>query len=406
MILRSKENNKIDGYLFASYSQKKLHCLSKTYEELAGLYRNIPQEDFVCEDRRDMLYRRQLNETKQVFANHLDEISEAFAEVADTVVHASVPVQHKRRALIQYLKKQGIIVKEMLFLEGGNGIAPEDAFRNRISIEARMIGRRTLPVSVLCGLLSVFFARRLMPSLDSATLVGRNYDTFIFEDEPRFCVMSAVSRAVKENEKISGDNFSFEEYNQNQAIMMVADGMGSGEQACRDSRSVIEFMEKFLEAGFRKEKAFAMVNSAIASQTQCCNMTTLDVCAINLLNGDAEFLKAGAAPSYRKRGNRVEEISVDTLPLGSIDELCPLVQTIKLMDSDMLILLSDGVTDALEGVGGRRLPEIISGMDTANPKELSNQLLQYAINCQGGHIMDDMTVLVCSIRYNHRSYGE
>lgn len=403
MILKLKESNKIDRYLLTEYSQKKLHCLAETYEELARLYRSIPQEAFAGENRKDMLYRRQLQETKQVFANHLDEISGAFAEVADTVVHASIPVQHKRRALIQCLKRQGVLVKELLFLEGGSGILPEDGFRNRISIEARAIGRRTMPVSTLCGLLSVFFERRLIPSLDSATLLDRNFDVFIFEDEPRFSVMSAVSRAVKENEKISGDNFSFEEYNQNQVIMMIADGMGSGEQACRDSQSVIEFMEKFLEAGFRKEKAFAMVNSAIASQTQCCNMTTLDVCSINLLSGDAELLKAGAAPSYRKRGGAVEEISVDTLPLGSIDELCPMMQTVKLADSDMMIMLSDGVADALEGAGGRRLRDIIARFDTVNPKEMTNHLLQCAINCQGGHIMDDMTVLACSVRYNSRS---
>lgn len=396
-MLKSKENNKIDGYLFNGYSKRKLHCLSETYEELAKMYRDIPQEEPVSDSRRDLLYRKQLRETKEVFANHLDEISGAFAEVADTVMHVSLPMEHKRRELFQYLRKQGIIVKEMMFLEGGSSIATGDAFRNRISIEARTSGRRTLPVEELCGLLSVFFDRRLIPSLDSAMLLSRNFDIFIFEDEPRFTVMSAISRAVKEGEKISGDNFSLEEYNQNQVIMMVADGMGSGEQACRDSQSVIEFMEKFLEAGFPKEKAFSMVNGAIASQTQCCNMTTLDICEVNLLSGDAEFLKAGAAPSYLKRGRRVDEISADTLPLGSIEELCPMVQVVKLMDSDMLIMLSDGVADAFENVGPKRLLDIISRIDTVNPKELSDYLLQYAINCQGGHIIDDMTVLVCAV---------
>ena len=89
---------------------------------------------------------------------------------------------------------------------------------------------------------------------------------------------------------------------------MLADGMGSGEQACRDSQAVIEFMERFLEAGFRKEKAFTMVNGAIAAQNGCCNLTTLDVCALNLLTGEAEFVKAGAAASYIKRGTWVEPI--------------------------------------------------------------------------------------------------
>ena len=113
---RTLEN--IEGYLFPEYSKRKLHCLSKTYEELARMYRDIPQEQTVIQHRSDVLYRNQIIESKMIFARHLEEISGAVEEVADTVMHVSVPVEHKRKALIQYLKKQGIIVKEMVFLEG------------------------------------------------------------------------------------------------------------------------------------------------------------------------------------------------------------------------------------------------------------------------------------------------
>ena len=67
----------VEGYLFNGYSKRKLYCLSETYEELARLYRDIPQAEKICADRRDMLYRQQIRETKEVFANHLDEISSA-----------------------------------------------------------------------------------------------------------------------------------------------------------------------------------------------------------------------------------------------------------------------------------------------------------------------------------------
>lgn len=392
----------LEGYLFNGYSKRKLYCLSETYEELARLYRDIPGGNRICDDRKDMLYQKQLQETKEVFANHLDEISGAFADVADTVVHVSMPLEHKRKALIQYLKKQGIVVRELIFIEGGGAgdyEASEDGRRgNKISIEARTTGRHTISSSVLGELLSEFFGRRLVLSGESAFAIGRSYDTFIFEDEPRYAVLSAVSRAVREDEKISGDNFSLEEYNQSQVIMMLADGMGSGEQACRDSQAVIEFMERFLEAGFQKEKAFTMVNGAIASQNGCCNLTTLDVCAVNLLTGDAEFIKAGAAASFIKRGRRVDEIAADTLPLGSMEELSPMIQSVRLADTDMLIMVSDGISDAIETEGANRLKDIIARNTTSNPKELADYILQYAINCQGGRIRDDMTVLICSIK--------
>ena len=401
---REAENRSgiIQGYLFNGYSKRKLYCLSETYEELARLYRGIPQMDKNCVDRKDVLYRKQLQETKEVFANHLDEISNAFADVADTVVHVSMPMEHKRKAVIHHLKRQGIIVRELVFIEGGAAgnyeCAPDGRFGNRVSIEARAVGRHTVSASVLGEFLSSFFGRKLVPSAESALVIGRGYNTFIYEDEPRYTVLSAVSRAVKEDEKISGDNFSLEEYNQSQVVVMLADGMGSGELACRDSQAVIEFMERFLEAGFQKEKAFSMVNGAIAAQNGCCNLTTLDICAMNLLTGEAEFVKAGAAASYIKRGNWVDEVAADTLPLGSIDELSPITQSVRLADTDMLIMISDGISDAVESETEGRLQEIISRSPIQNPKEMAVYLLRYAISSQVGRIRDDMTVLACCVR--------
>lgn len=390
----SKTLENIEGYLFPEYSKRKLHVLSETYGELAKLYSNIPEEQRerqTYQDRREYLNQRQVVESKQIFARHLKDISGALDEVSETVMHVSVPVEHKRKALITYLRKQGIQVKEMVFLEGAQG-------KRKISITARLIGRHSYCVEEFAGLLSAFFGRRLVPSTESAYTMTKNFDIFMVEDEPNFMIVSAMSRAVKEDEKISGDNYSVEECGDGAIVLMIADGMGSGENACKDSQSVIEFMEKFLDAGFQKEKAFSMINAAIAAQTQCCNLTTLDLCMLDLHSGEAEFLKAGAASSFRKRGNIVEEITSDMLPLGSLTELSPMTQTISLMDGDMLIMMSDGVTDCYEDEkGNSRLRDIIARYDTVNPRELSDYLLQYAISCQSGRIRDDMTILVAGV---------
>lgn len=387
----SKTLENIEGYLFPEYSKRKLHVLSETYGELARLYGDIPEQQSTYEDRKDYLYQRQVVESKQMFAQHLKDISGALGEVSETVMHVSLPVEHKRKALISYLRKQGIQVREMVFLEGPQG-------KRKISITARLSRRNQYSVEELAGMLSVFFDRRLIPSPESTFAMTRSFESFMVEDEPHFMIMSAMSRAVKENEKISGDNYSVEECQDGNIVLMIADGMGSGESACKDSQSVIEFMEKFLDAGFQKEKAFSMINAAIAAQTQCCNLTTLDLCMLDLHTGEAEFLKAGAASSFRKRGNVVEEIASDMLPLGSLMELSPMTQTFSLMDGDMIIMMSDGVTDCFEDEQGNScLQSIIAKSNIINPRELSDYLLQYAINCQGGRIRDDMTILVAGV---------
>ena len=152
-----------------------------------------------------------------------------------------------------------------------------------------------------------------------------------------------------------------------------------------------------MKQGFAR-KSIYYGNGAIASQNGCRNLTTLDICAINLITGDAEFIKAGAAASFIRRGRKVEEISSDTLPLGSMEELSPVTQGVKLVDGDMIIMMSDGITDVIGNGDTSKLKEILLRINTRNPKELSDVLLQYAINCQGGRIRDDMTILVCSIQ--------
>jgi stage II sporulation protein E len=394
MKIKSTKTNILEGNLLGGYSRNKLYCLSRTYEELARLYRCTKEQETIGYDRKDLFYLKQLIDTREVFADQLDNVSEAFADVADTVVKLSAPLEHKRKALIGYLKKQGIMVREIVFLEGEN---QGDATGNKITLEARTLGRGNVSSSVLGTLLSAFFGRSLVPSIGSASFLYRGYDIFIYEDGPKFSIISSVSRAVKENEKISGDNFSLEEYNQSQAVLMISDGMGSGERANHDSQMVIEFMEKFIEAGFNREKAFSMVSSAVVSQNEEFGLTTLDVCSINLMNGELDFIKAGAAPSFVKRGRKVDKITSDTLPLGSKERINPITQTTRITDNDMLIMVSDGIIDAIESEGIIGVEELIGRCNAQIPHELSDTILRYAISCQGGRIRDDMTVLAVRI---------
>ena len=146
----SKLEEKKEEYLFPEYSKRKLRVLSKTYGELAKLYGDIPKEVCTCPDRKDFLYQKQVVESKQIFAQHLKDISGALDEVSQTVMCVSGLVEHKRKAVIAYLRKHGIQIKEIVFLEGGHG-------KRKMNITARLIGRHTYSAEEFAGLLSVFF---------------------------------------------------------------------------------------------------------------------------------------------------------------------------------------------------------------------------------------------------------
>lgn len=211
-------------------------------------------------------------------------------------------------------------------------------------------------------------------------------------------MLTGFAKAVKEGEKVSGDNYSFYEEDTGKLVAILSDGMGSGETACRNSGRVIEMMERLLEAGFGKGSAVQMINGALAATGQEQNMSTLDACSMDLYSGECEFVKVGAACTYIKRGRLVDRLSAQNLPLGVFQQIEPEIMSRMLQNGDYVIMLSDGILDALsQGLGEEVLPEIIGRMEYTNPNEIANQILAYAIKQSKGQIRDDMTVLVIGI---------
>ena len=87
----------------------------------------------------------------------------------------------------------------------------------------------------VAGYLSVLVSRHLQPIAGMPFFIGQEEITLYLEEEARFSVLSGYAKAVKETEKVSGDNYSFFETNNGYYMAILSDGMGSGEKACADS---------------------------------------------------------------------------------------------------------------------------------------------------------------------------
>ena len=147
--------------------------------------------------------------------------------------------------------------------------------------------------------------------------------------------------------------------------------------------------------------AAQMLNSMISTEEEEVHMATLDVCRINLKNGECSFVKAGAASAFIKRGNLVEKIRTDSLPLGLMAGEEERETTRQLRHGDLVILVSDGVVQDMPGGEGEFfLAQQIEKLSAASPVELANSLLRYTIGQCQGKIRDDMTVLVAGIWEN------
>lgn len=345
-------------------------------------------------DRQEYLWKRRLVENRDLMAGHLMEMAQIMTRIAEESYRFIHMSERKVKQLAHALREENILLKEVYLLEKENG-------HKEINLVMRAGKNANPAVEEVGNLLSVLLNLRLVPAGISSIFVGKEWTGYQYIEEPKFHVLTGVAKAVKETENISGDNYSFMEVREGVLTTVLSDGMGSGEKACKDSELIIDFMEKFLEAGFAKETAVQMINGALIAGGENQNMSTLDICQLDLYTGICEFIKIGSAPSYVKRENLVEQISARNFPLGVFYEIDMETVRRRLMDGDYIIMLSDGILDALsQGIGEEMLPEMLGKITLKNPAEMANHILNFCLHQSRGRVRDDMTVMVVGIWEN------
>ena len=382
--------------ILPEYGRRKLLTYADSIRELAESFRetenNREKTDIALEsDRRDYIWQKRLNENKDLMVAHLQEMAQIMTQLAEES-RRCIPMGERRFKQVSHaLREVEIQLKNLYLIENESG-------RMEVTLTMRNIKKNNLSSEEIGDLLSVLLNMRLVGAQDNAFFVGTDWETFYYVEEAKFHVLTGVAKATKETEKISGDNYAFFETNMGNLTVVLSDGMGSGEKANNDSTMVVELMQKFLEAGFQMEIAIQMINSALLAGGQNSNISTLDLCSMDLYSGECHFVKVGSASSYIKRQHLVDRISSGNLPMGVFKK--PDIEAVgrTLMDGDYIVMVSDGILDALsQGIGEDMLSELIGNTNLENPGEMANAILNFCIHQSRGRVRDDMTVLVIGI---------
>lgn len=380
--------------ILPDYGRRRLMNCADSISELADTFQETEKEQQIpeqTEDRNEYIWQKKLSENKSLMAGHLREMAQIMKQVAEESRRCEPMSERRFRQITHALKEVGIRVKNLYLIENEQG-------KMEVSVTMRNVKKETLSSEEVGDLLSVLLNIRLSVAGDNPFFVGADWQTFYYMEEAVYHVLTGVATAVKETERISGDNYAFFEAGAGNTTCVLSDGMGSGEKACRDSTMVVELMQRFLEAGFQAETAVKMINSVLLSGEENRNMSTLDLCSVDLYTGECRFVKVGSACSYIKRQHLVDRISAGNLPMGIFQKPDMEIVGRTLMDGDYVILFSDGIPDALsQGIGEEMLAEVIGSCHLVNPSEIAGHILNFCIHQCKGHIRDDMTVLVIGI---------
>lgn len=299
--------------------------------------------------------------------------------------------EHLEKRIKSQLRRVGIKLLSSVFFVTRQG-------RYEIHLTIKAAKGQCVASREVAEILSLAVGRRMILQQGERPVIGEEYCTIVCMEGPKFHTLQGVARIGKGCSKISGDTFSMTELPSGRQGVVLSDGMGSGESAFRESAMVVEMMEELLGAGFPVDTAVKMINTALVIGREEVRFSTVDVCEFDLYQGICEFVKAGASTTFIKYGNRVERLSSATLPIGVLADVEIDTMKRELSSGDFVIMITDGVMDALPpGEQEVLMTAFVEGAVMNNPKELAHHILGQVLEWTGEAPMDDMTVIVIGI---------
>jgi len=345
----------------------------------------------------NMNWQNQIAESRQLVAEQLLSVSEIIDGLTGEIKERETLKDYLSEKIVTQFAKKNIEVRDVIVLENAYGkfsvslerkscLGALNCFREASAIVSGCIGRRMSIDKKACKMMGT--------SLSNCSLS--------FVQEPRFNIISGAAYAKKDGSPHSGDCHSVMEIKANQIILALSDGMGSGQKAKAESEAAMGLLEDFLEAGFSRELALKLINSVLVLKDGSEYSSTMDICAIDLHTGAAEFVKVGAAATFVKRGGSVAQIVSESLPMGILNEIDAEVCKKTVKNGDIIIMVTDGVYDSGNAerateIGRNWVALALEEFDSRDPEDIADYLIGLAIRREDGQVKDDMTVLCARV---------
>lgn len=241
--------------------------------------------------------------------------------------------------------------------------------------------------------------KKFCPAYDCRSVISAGPGAVHFIEKQNFKVLYGLARRNREGESCSGDSFSAAMLGEDRMLLCLSDGMGTGKKAGMESEMAVDLLEQLLENGFSLTAAISMINNILLNCRSRQAPTTLDICVLDLYSGICRFAKMGAAAGYLKRGTSVSAIRGQAVPLGIIswdDMDGNMAPEEQLQSGDMLIMMTDGVSEKAGLAADEILKGLISDCTIRNAEEMAGWLMDQLLMLDD-NIQDDMTILVAGV---------
>ena len=340
----------------------------------------------------DYEWSTKFSENRRLIANQIRSISKSIESLSLDLENNIMLDLEKEKSIYDNLQRYGVDVEKVNYITKSN---------NEFEIEVEKV---TCANGMMCEEKIKSALTDIVGEDLSARKVGCNSigdkckATFV--KAQKFKAMTEVSAMSRDGHILCGDNYTFMEINDGKYMMAISDGMGKGKKAYEESSATIDILEKMIDAKIEDEIVIDTINNMLMLKSSDEMFSTLDLGLVDLRRGSLDTIKMGACSTYIKRSNGdIDLISSSSLPVGILSDVKLDRKNAKVNDGDFVIMVSDGIVDSgrNKDLGDNWMLYFLDSVKSTNPKNISNMILDRALELQPNQIEDDMTVLVTKI---------
>ena len=346
--------------------------------------------------KMNFIWKKKLDESKKNVSSQLKGVSEAISKMANDIDKKEEEFVELKQEIIKLLEQKEIEIKSLEIKQKSSGRFIVDVYTDicenpdgtecdikKISkIISKVLNQKMIIQKQECGL-------RLNKDICKFTYIG----------DDKYSLQIGVAKSTKSGSPVSGDSSLQVKLDDGKYLLALSDGMGSGPEAMKSSKIAIKMLERLLTAGFEKDVSLKLINSTLSANTEEDMYATLDIEILDLYNGNMEFIKNSACPTYVKRGRNVQLLKSMSLPTGILNDVDLVVYDYDLREGDILVMCTDGVIDSNKEYLNKQLwlKYLLEDIETSDAQQIADIIIGEAIDNDFGNQKDDMTVLVAKI---------
>ena len=344
------------------------------------------------------IWKKKLDENKKAVSSQLEEVSKAIGALANEIQKEDEDPFTKEKEQIKVLLQEKEIELQNI------SIKKEQSGRIKVTLytdTCENVEKPTCDVKKMGRILSkVFNENMVLQKQECGLRLKNSICTYTYLSEYKKALQIGIEKTTKSDSNISGDTLLQTKLEDGKYLIALSDGMGSGKEARKASKTAITMLERLLSSGFDKDSSLRLINSTLNAIGEEDMYATLDIAVLDLYAGNLEFIKNGACPTYVKNGRNVQILKSLSLPTGILNDIDLVVYDKDLQEGDILVMCSDGILESSEEYTNKELwlKFLLEEIETDDMQKIADIILQEAIDNNYGMPKDDMTVIAIKVK--------